>query len=166
VIRRAVRIVEEHRSELETWLVREGGCVPGKAAFEVDLVLGELWEAAALPTQPWGHLLPVSEPGRESVARRLPVGVVGVISPWNFPQILSIRAVAPSLALGNAVVLKPDVQTAVAGGFLMARIFEEVGLPEGLPRAGGRRGAWRSSGPRSKHWHDLVHWLRPPAMRP
>ncbi|WP_435198665.1 benzaldehyde dehydrogenase [Janibacter sp. GS2] len=132
VVRRATEILAVNREEFETWLIREGGCVPGKAAFEVDLVLGELHEAAALPTQPHGLLLPSSEAGRESVARRLPLGVVGVISPWNFPQVLSLRAVAPALALGNAVVLKPDVQTAVCGGVLVARLFEEAGLPEGL----------------------------------
>ena len=132
VIRKAATVLVDNRAEFERWLVREGGAVPGKAAFEVDLVLGELWEAAALPTQPWGHLLPSSEPGRESVARRVPLGVVGVISPWNFPLILSVRAVAPALALGNAVVLKPDVQTAVSGGTLVARLFEAAGLPDGL----------------------------------
>jgi benzaldehyde dehydrogenase (NAD) len=132
LIRRAARVLEDNHEEFETWLIREGGAVPGKAAFEVQLVLGELWEAAALPTQPWGALLPSSEPGRESVARRLPLGVVGVISPWNFPQILSVRAVAPALALGNAVILKPDVHTPVSGGILVARLFEEAGLPEGL----------------------------------
>jgi benzaldehyde dehydrogenase (NAD) len=132
LIRKAAAILADNRAEFERWLVREGGAVPGKAAFEVDLVLGELWEAAALPTQPWGHLLPTSEPGRESIARRVPLGVVGVISPWNFPQILSVRAVAPALALGNAVVLKPDVQTAVSGGTLVARLFEAAGLPDGL----------------------------------
>ncbi len=132
LVRKVAGVVEANRAELENWLIREGGAVAGKAAFEVDLVLAELWEAAALPTQPWGHLLPTSEAGRESIAQRLPLGVVGVISPWNFPQILSIRAVAPALALGNAVVLKPDVQTAVSGGVLMARIFEEAGLPAGL----------------------------------
>jgi len=64
LIRQAARVLEDHRAEFERWLVREGGAVPGKAAFEVDLVLGELWEAAALPTQPWGQLLPTSEAGR------------------------------------------------------------------------------------------------------
>jgi benzaldehyde dehydrogenase (NAD) len=132
LIRRAARILEDNHEEFETWLIREGGAIPGKAAFEVQLVLGELWEAAALPTQPWGHLLPSSEPGRESIARRVPLGVVGVISPWNFPQILSVRAVAPALALGNAVILKPDIQTPVSGGILVARLFEEAGLPEGV----------------------------------
>src|SRR3984885_3926887 len=132
LIRNVARVLEDNRAEFETWLVREGGAVPGKAVFEVGLVLGELWEAAALPTQPWGHLLATAEPGRESIAQRLPLGVVGVISPWNFPQILSVRAVAPALALGNAVVLKPDVQTAVSGGGLIGRLFELAGLPEGL----------------------------------
>src|SRR5262249_17233172 len=73
-----------------------------------------------------------SEPGRESIARRVPLGVVGVIAPWNFPQILSVRAVAPALALGNAVILKPDLQTAVSGGVLIARLFEAAGLPDGV----------------------------------
>jgi benzaldehyde dehydrogenase (NAD) len=132
LIRRAARVLEDNRAEFERWLVREGGAVPGKAAFEVDLVLSELWEASALPTQPFGQLLPASEAGRQSIARRVPLGVVGVISPWNFPQILSVRAVAPALALGNAVVLKPDVQTAVSGGVLIARLFELAGLPDGL----------------------------------
>src|SRR4051812_39666415 len=132
LIRKAAAVLEGNRAEFERWLVREGGAVPGKAAFEVDLVLSELWEAAALPTQVWGHLLPASEPGRQSVARRVPLGVVGVISPWNFPLILAMRAVAPALALGNAVVLKPDVQTAVSGGVLIARLFELADLPGGL----------------------------------
>src|SRR6202161_2323841 len=132
LLRRAAGILEENRAEFERWLVREGGAVPGTAAFDAALVLGDLWEAAALPTQPWGHLLATAEPGRESIAQRLPLGVVGVISPWNFPQILSVRAVAPALALGNAVILKPDVHTAVSGGVLIARLFEEAGLPAGL----------------------------------
>ena len=132
VLRKAARLLEDNHEEFEHWLVREGGAIPGKAAFEVQLVLGELWEAAALPTQPWGHLLPTAEAGRESIARRVPLGVVGVISPWNFPQILSVRAVAPALALGNAVVLKPDAQTAVSGGALIARLFAEAGVPDGV----------------------------------
>jgi len=69
-------VLEDNRAEFETWLVREGGAVPGKAAFEVQLVLGELWEASALPTQPRGQLLPAGEPGRESIARRVPLIVL------------------------------------------------------------------------------------------
>ncbi|NHD19557.1 MULTISPECIES: benzaldehyde dehydrogenase [Actinopolyspora] len=132
ILREAAKTLERHHEEVERWLIRESGSVPGKAAFEVQLAQAELWEAAALPTQPWGHLLPASQDGRHSAARRLPLGVVGIISPWNFPFLLAIRAVAPALALGNAVVLKPDVQTAVVGGTAIAQLFHEAGLPEGL----------------------------------
>ena len=83
------------------------------------------------PPQPTGQILPTNQP-RLSLLRRVPVGVVGVISPFNVPLILSIRSVAPALALGNAVVLKPDLRTPVSGGFAIARVFEEAGLPDGL----------------------------------
>jgi benzaldehyde dehydrogenase (NAD) len=58
--------------------------------------------------------------------------VVGVISPFNFPLILGIRSVAPALALGNAVVLKPDTRTPVSGGVILAEIFQRAGLPVGV----------------------------------
>ena len=61
-----------------------------------------------------------------------PVGVVGVISPWNWPLHLSARSMAPALAVGNAVVIKPASDTPVTGGLLLAKIFEEAGLPSGL----------------------------------
>ena len=67
-----------------------------------------------------------------SLARYVPVGVVGVISPFNFPSILSMRSVAPALALGNAVILKPDPRTAVAGGMALADVLHDAGLPAGL----------------------------------
>src|SRR3989344_1594197 len=84
-----------------------------------------------LAVQAQGQVLP-STPGRLSIARRVPHGVVGVISPFNFPLILGLRSVAPALALGNAVELKPYTRTPVSGGFFMARVFEEAGLPKGL----------------------------------
>ena len=58
--------------------------------------------------------------------------MVGVIAPFNVPTILAIRAVAPALALGNAVILKPDPRTAISGGAMFARVFEEAGLPAGV----------------------------------
>ena len=132
VIRRAAALLESHRSELERWLIRESGSVPGKAAQEVTASIGQLDLAAALIAQPLGHELPSLTPGRSSTARRVPVGVIGVITPWNFPIVLAMRSIGPALALGNAVVLKPDVNTPVIGGVLIARIFEEAGLPAGV----------------------------------
>jgi benzaldehyde dehydrogenase (NAD) len=131
VLRRAGALVEEHADELRSWVTRETGAVPGLAAFAVGVAAQECYEAAALASRPPGELLPTTEP-RLSLLRRVPVGVVGVISPFNVPLILSIRSVAPALALGNAVVLKPDVRTPVSGGFAIARLLADAGLPDGL----------------------------------
>jgi benzaldehyde dehydrogenase (NAD) len=132
VVRRASALLEEHRPEIERWLIREGGCIPGKAAQEVSASAGQLDMAAALISHPLGLVLPSLTPGRSSTARRTPIGVVGVICPWNFPIVLAMRSVGPALALGNAVVLKSDPNTPVAGGVVIARVFEEAGLPAGL----------------------------------
>jgi aldehyde dehydrogenase (NAD+) len=63
---------------------------------------------------------------------REPLGVVSVISPWNFPLILSSRGFAVALAVGNAIVLKPSEETPIAGGLLIAEILEEAGVPKGV----------------------------------
>ncbi|MEV6342995.1 aldehyde dehydrogenase family protein [Actinoplanes sp. NPDC051851] len=131
VLRRAGMLWEEHAAEVESWIVRESGAIPPKAGLETHIAANECYEAAALPTHPGGDVLATNEE-RWSFARRRPAGVVSVIAPFNFPLILSIRAVAPALALGNAVLLKPDPRTAVSGGVSLVRIFEEAGLPSGL----------------------------------
>lgn len=131
VMRRAAAVVEAQRETLERWLIDEAGSAHGKAAFEVGLVLDELHHAAATAMMPYGQLLRTSRP-RLSLVRHRPVGVVGVIAPFNFPAILASRSVFPALALGNAVVLKPDPRTAVAGGLVLAAVLEAAGLPQGL----------------------------------
>ncbi len=131
VLRRAAQLLEAHGEALRPWIMRETGGIAPKADKEIRFATEILVEAAAIATQPPGVMLP-SGPKRMSFARRVPHGVVGVISPFNFPLILSTRAVAPALALGNAVILKPDPQTPVTGGFILARLFEAAGLPAGL----------------------------------
>ncbi|MDI9829750.1 aldehyde dehydrogenase family protein [Streptomyces sp. KAU_LT] len=131
VLRKAGDLFAAHADELRTWLVRESGSIPGKADFELHVAAQECYEAAALASRPAGQVLPTEAP-RLSYTRRVPVGVVGVIAPFNAPLILSIRSVAPALALGNAVVLKPDPRTAVCGGLALAAVFAEAGLPEDL----------------------------------
>ena len=131
VLRRAGALWAQHAEEISWWNIREVGAVPGMAGFAGHVAEQECYEAAALPSRPYGELIPSDQP-RLSMARRVPAGVVGVISPFNVPIILGIRSVAPALALGNAVILKPDPRTAVTGGVTMARIFEEAGLPPGV----------------------------------
>ena len=131
ILRRAGDLWKEHEPEIQGWIVRETGAIPPKAQLETWFAASACHDAAGLLSLPFGEVLPTNEP-HLSMTRRVPIGVVGVISPFNFPLILSIRAVAPALALGNAVVLKPDPRTSVAGGVALARIFEEAGLPSGL----------------------------------
>ena len=131
VLRKAGQLFEEHAAEVVDWVVRETGAIQPKAGMEAHVAAQECFEASALPTHAKGQVLASDDP-HWSLARRLPAGVVSVISPFNFPLILSIRSVAPALALGNAVLLKPDPRTPVTGGVLIARIFEEAGLPEGV----------------------------------
>jgi benzaldehyde dehydrogenase (NAD) len=131
VIRRAGDIWAQHPAEIQEWIVRESGSTAPKAGFELHVAANECYEAAAMATQPYGRLIRSEEP-RLSFARRIPAGVVSVIAPFNAPLILSIRSVAPALALGNAVLLKPDPRTAVCGGVALARVLQEAGLPPGV----------------------------------
>ncbi|WP_046494237.1 aldehyde dehydrogenase family protein [Streptomyces odonnellii] len=131
VLRRAGDLFATHADELREWLVRESGSVPGKADFELRIAAQECYEAAALASRPTGQVLASAEP-RFSCTRRVPAGVVGVVAPFNVPLVLAVRSVAPALALGNAVLLKPDPRTAVCGGLALAAVLAEAGLPEGL----------------------------------
>ena len=131
VLRKAGQLWEEHADEIGGWNIREVGAIPPLAGFALHVTAAECYEASALPSAPLGSMLSSEEP-RLSLAQQIPVGVVGVISPFNVPLILGIRAVAPALALGNAVLLKPDPRTVITGGVSMVRIFEEAGLPKGL----------------------------------
>lgn len=131
VLLRAAQWLQQHADELALAIARETGGILAKGQREVKeaALLCEI--AAGLPMQAQGDVLP-SVPGRLSIARRVPHGVVGVISPFNVPLILGIRSVAPALALGNAVVLKPDSRTPFSGGVIMAEMFRHAGLPAGV----------------------------------
>ncbi|QGV79297.1 aldehyde dehydrogenase family protein [Streptomyces ficellus] len=132
VFERALRLVEEREAEITEAIIAELGGTRTKAGFELHLAKEFLREAVHLALRPEGRILPSPVDGKENRLYRVPVGVVGVISPFNFPFLLSIKSVAPALALGNAVVLKPHQNTPILGGALVAKIFEDAGLPAGL----------------------------------
>ena len=132
VLREVSRLLVAHSAEIADQIVRETGSIRAKARWEVQITAREFLEAAALGSQAQGVLTATLDGGYQSIARRIPVGVIGIITPWNSPLILGARAIGPALAMGNAVILKPDVQTPVAGGVSFARLLEEAGLPSGL----------------------------------
>ncbi|MCZ0205879.1 aldehyde dehydrogenase family protein [Streptomyces achromogenes] len=132
VFERALRLVEEREQEIADLIIAELGGTRVKAGFELHLAKEFLRESIHLALRPEGRILPSPVDGKENRVYRMPVGVVGVISPFNFPFLLSLKSVAPALALGNGVVLKPHQNTPIAGGTLIAKIFEDAGLPGGL----------------------------------
>lgn len=132
VFENAARIVGERFQEITELIIAEVGGTALKAAFEIGVVIDALKEAATLPLRIEGQILPSPVDDTENFVYRKPVGVVGVISPFNFPFFLTMKCVAPALATGNGVVIKPHEDTPIAGGTLLAEIFEEAGLPAGL----------------------------------
>lgn len=129
---RAVAALDRRRDEIVGWIVRETGSTILKAMAEWSAVRAGMIEAACLPWRVEGKIMPIDAPGKQSFVYREPLGVVGAISPWNFPFVLSHRSIAPALAVGNAVVVKPSEESPVTGGLLLASIYEEAGLPPGL----------------------------------
>jgi aldehyde dehydrogenase (NAD+) len=128
---KAADILEKRQQDFADALIDEGGSWIGKAMFESGYVPGLFRAAAAAVYQVTGEILP-SDHGKVSMAVRQPLGVVSVISPWNFPLLLSSRGLAFAMAVGNTVVLKPSEETPVSGGVLIAELFAEAELPAGV----------------------------------
>ncbi|WP_299539529.1 aldehyde dehydrogenase family protein [uncultured Streptomyces sp.] len=132
VLERATRILGERSGEIAEAIIDELGGTRSRAEFEIALATEFLKEAAGLAVRPLGAILPAAADGKENRLRRGPAGVVAVINAFNFPLLAATKTVAPALALGNAVVVKPHQNAPVVGGGLVARIFEDAGLPAGL----------------------------------
>ncbi|MFE5090553.1 aldehyde dehydrogenase family protein [Streptomyces sp. NPDC056638] len=132
VLERALRITEELHDDIVEAIVDESGGTRLKAEYEVRVAKEFLRDASRQALRPWGRILPSPVDGKENRLFRQPVGVIGVISPFNFPFLVTMKSVAPALALGNAVVIKPNQNAPVVGGGLIAKIFEGAGLPAGL----------------------------------
>ena len=128
---KVAEIFEKRRTEIVEALQAEGGGWFGKGMFETGYTPEVFHAAAASTWQSTGEVLP-SDYGKLSMAIRRPMGVVSIISPWNFPCILSARGFAFPLAAGNTIVLKPSEETPYCGGLLFAEIFEEAGVPKGV----------------------------------
>ena len=128
---KVAEIWESRIPEFVAAMQSEGGGWVGKGKFEGGYVAEVFRAAAAMTYGAIGEVLP-SEHGKFSTAVRYPMGVVAVISPWNFPGILSSRGFAFPLAAGNTIVLKPSEDTPYCGGLFFAEVMEEAGIPKGV----------------------------------
>lgn len=129
VVERAMSVIERRRKEITDLLSAENGKVWLISSIELEGSLDMMDMSTGFSVESESD--PSKYEGKENVVFHEPAGVIGVITPWNFPLFLSMRAVAPALTLGNTVVLKPDPKTPVTGGLLLADIFQEAGLPDG-----------------------------------
>jgi aldehyde dehydrogenase (NAD+) len=129
---KAAEVLEKKRDEIVTILAEETGCTFGFAMFQVGFTPGLLREAAAQVHQANGEIIPADLPGAFYMAIRQPVGVIAGIAPWNAPLILSLRSICLPVAYGNTAVLKPSMESAAAGGVVIAEVFHEAGFPKGV----------------------------------
>ncbi|MFD0917142.1 aldehyde dehydrogenase family protein [Pseudahrensia aquimaris] len=131
ILLKAADIWERRKMDFVTAVVAEGGGWFGKGMFEAGYVPEVFRAAAAMCYNSIGEVLP-STHGKVSMAQRVPMGVISVISPWNMPGILTSRGFAFPLAAGNTIVLKPSEDTPYTGGLFFAEIMEEAGIPKGV----------------------------------
>jgi acyl-CoA reductase-like NAD-dependent aldehyde dehydrogenase len=132
LLERVANLFAQRKEELVDLLIHESGSSRIKSGVEVDCSIADIKEAIKYPLLMNVSMFPSNVPGKENRVYRLPGGVVGMISPWNWPLYLSIRAVAPAIAAGNSVVLKAASLTPITGGLVIAKIFEDAGLPKGV----------------------------------
>lgn len=141
----AAAIVERRRAEIVGRLAAETGSGIYFSGVQVDFAVSLLQQVAGLAYSPTGQVIPSDIDGASSFALRRPVGVVAAIAPWNASLILSARAIAGPLAVGNTVVLKPSEESPYTGGLIWGEIFQEAGLPPGalnvVTHAPGQAGA-------------------------
>ncbi|MDR1188191.1 MAG: aldehyde dehydrogenase family protein [Bifidobacteriaceae bacterium] len=128
------------KDEVYACMVEEGGSTRPKADFEFFVSQDICHEAQAFPYMMDGRIMPSNIPGKDNYIYKEPKGVIGVIAPWNVPLVLAMRSVAPAIACGNAVVMKPATDTP-GSAFLMAEFFERAGLPAGVLNVVAGRGS-------------------------
>lgn len=132
VLHKAAQYLKDNKEEIVQTLVKETGGSVLKCNVEHHLALEFLEESIKYA----GEVNKVREVAgtdeKLNHIHRLPLGVISSISPFNFPLNLSMRTIAPAIALGNAVVHKPDIQVGLSGGSIIAKAFEYAGLPKGV----------------------------------
>ncbi|HIW99072.1 MAG TPA: aldehyde dehydrogenase family protein [Candidatus Nesterenkonia stercoripullorum] len=129
IMRRFAAVLDDHQEELAWLEVANAGHTIGNARWEAGNVRDVVEYYAGAPERLFGRQIPV--PGGVDITFREPLGVVGVIVPWNFPMPIAGWGFAPALAAGNTVVLKPAELTPLTA-LRIGELALEAGLPEGV----------------------------------
>ena len=130
ILQRLADLIDEHTDELTDLEARDAGKLRGEAARDIDRAVRTWTYYAGWPTKITGTTNP-ADPGVFSYTVREPVGVVGAITPWNFPLVIASWKLAPALACGNTVVHKPAEESPLSA-LLLAELALEAGVPPGV----------------------------------
>ncbi|NQF13539.1 aldehyde dehydrogenase family protein [Brevibacillus sp. HB1.3] len=149
ILLKASELMEDRRDEMEQSLIREVGKTRKDARNELDRTINTLRLSAEEAKKIHGEMIPLQategSENRLGFTIRVPKGVIGAITPFNYPLLLSTHKIAPALAAGNTLVVKPATVTPIAT-FLLVEILEEAGLPKGyvniVTGAGSQVGEW------------------------
>src|SRR5690606_30072657 len=131
VLTRAGRLIEERREEIAAAITREQGKRLGEARGEVDRGLAILEFTAGEARRLNGVTTPAEEPRTVAMTFRRPIGVVALVTPWNFPFAIPMWKVAPALVAGCTAVLKPSPFTPFTAA-LLVQAFHDAGVPAGV----------------------------------
>jgi len=129
LLRAVAALLEAHHDELATLEARNAGKPIVDAGGEMGMVVETFRYYAGAPERPFGETIPVA--GGQAFTVREPLGVVGLIVPWNFPLVIAAWKLAPALAAGNTVVLKPAELTPLTA-LRFAALASEAGVPDGV----------------------------------
>ena len=131
LLRRVARVIRSHSEEIAALEVADAGKTIGDARVEIEIA-AQTWDYYADLTQSAvGTVNAVPSPDQFDYTIRQPMGVIGIIIPWNFPFVLTALKLAPALAAGNTAVLKPAEETPVTASFL-GQLLNEAGIPPGV----------------------------------
>ena len=128
---RVAEILQGRSDEIARTITLENGKPLAQSKGEVAMTVDHLQWFAAECQRTYGRIVPSQSTGKRHMVLRVPVGVVGAIAPWNFPLVLAMRKVAPALAAGCPVVLKPASATPL-NAVMLAEAIDEAGLPPGV----------------------------------
>jgi acyl-CoA reductase-like NAD-dependent aldehyde dehydrogenase len=144
LLRRLGALIEERADELARVQVLENGKLLREVGPQVASLAGHCYYFSGIAETILGHTVPVSVPDTVNFTLREPVGVVAAVTPWNSPLALLMWKLAPALAAGNTVVVKPSEVTPIST-LLLADLVVAAGFPPGtvnVVTGGGQVGAW------------------------
>lgn len=131
ILYRAANILDENKEDLARTMTREMGKPIGEARGEVKRGVVLLRYYAGETMRALGEVYPASDSKTLLFSNRIPLGVVGIITPWNFPVAIPLWKMAPALAFGNTVVWKPAEPASITG-FSLMQLLEKAGFPKGI----------------------------------